>query len=968
MRRTLDTDRLLEVTLEEQKKTSIFVENQFPAIYRENGRELVELVKAYYRFLEENKAQSIYNIRRIYEYRNIDSTLDRMLVFFKNKFLNGLFFEIDTRFLVKNILDLYRRKGSKEGIELFFKLFFDSEAEIYFPSQDMFKPSNSLWKTGSFLQMVPTPNTKDFEGIVNKRIFGDVSNASAFVGDVFFININGANVPIIFLNNVKGEFIGFDQIYSLNPLIFYGSVYGSLRSVEILPSGQSTSNNNIGDIVDIKSDSGFGAKGRVSGVTQELTGEIDFQIVDGSYGYTTSNTSILVSDQTLFFSDTEANDFNIIEKIQQEKSDTTVFGKVLGTNSDSMGIYLDYTDLEEQTLLVSTSGTEFDPNEKIVQIDDLGRETFGVVILEQENLIRVQLDKSDPELDPKRYFFKKGFDIATVDRQDNISKFVTEVEDDYFFEDHFNIETVDREQNISRTPLFVTPRNISARAEIGTIENTETITIITDLIENYLDVPIDSNNYSEVPPALLEMSGTKVNGVIPDLNTPLNEAFVPETFTIGSIASLKNINPGIDNTSRVFVLPIENLLRRFNLRDQILNVSIPSGISLFEGDKINQTKTIETFEGTAEQVTVTGVVVAVRGNAITVKQTTFESFVTDEPFFKDGVNIPITIISRTRDFNSLPLGLNANIEGNVELLLGRITEVEVFNSGIGYEDGSTVEIVETKKRRAVINDLESQLETFSQLKAEFEELKDTFGFSDATEAIKKRWNLEDIANAFLEGGQGQQPARDLFVIATIPETGLSVADVDQNGTFEFEDYTSFLEYIENIDDDTWRGDNQALVIYIETVMFPYMEDNYTDYQIYGVFSLSEFNEKKSRLDELFNLNLDSSIFQTETQIDDLSTQIDAVGVANARSQGISEGKWLTFKSHVNQEKVIQDSFFYQDFSYELTVDIPQEEYEIEFKEIIHPSGIKLFTKLGIEGDINTSIDILRADVIVEELE
>jgi hypothetical protein len=787
----LDEIRLADFALEQSKKTSFFIEKQFPAIYRENGRELIELVKSYYRFLEENDAQSVYNIRRIYNYRNIDTTLERMLIFFKNKFLNGLFFEEDTRFIVKNILDLYRRKGSKEGIELFFKLFFDSEVEIYFPSQDMFKPSTSLWKTGSFIQMYSTTDFRKFKGVVNRKIFGDKSKAEAFVDNVYFVNIRGAYVPILFISSVRGEFAGFDVVFSVDPRITYGTVYGSLRSVDIDQNALSTGGNEVGDIVDILSDTGFGAKGRVSDVSRELSGEIQFRVRDGNYGYTTSNTSILVSDQNIFFGNDEGNEFIINERIKQDKANTEVFASVIGTKSDSIGLYLDYSELDEQILFVNTSGTEYNPNEEIVQQNSFGLDVFGTVISEQEGFIVVQLDKSKPGVETQRYFFERGRSISTTNRVEDISKLVTDVEDDYFFEDGFDVETSNREVNISKPSLFVTARNTTASAEIGTISNTETITIITDLIENYLNVQLDSSNYSLVPPAELEMSGTRVNGVIPNLNTQLNEAFVPETFTVGSIATLKNINPGFNHVSDVFVIARENLLRRFNLQDQVLNLSIPSGVIIFEDDILEQTKTIQNFEGQNEQVSVRGVVVRVQGNNVTVKQLTFESFVTDEPLFKQGSTIPVTVNSRTRDFTSLPLGLNAQIDGDVEVTTGKIREIKVFDSGIGYEDGSLVRLQNTTKE---------------------------------------------------------------------------------------------------------------------------------------------------------------------------STVFDAIGTANARRQGITEGKWRSFESHINQEKVIQDSFFYQDYSYQLTTDIEPSSYEFEFKELMHPTGIKLFTNFGKVDVINIDVDILTDEI------
>jgi hypothetical protein len=784
MTKTLDDIRLADVVFSENKSTSFFTESQFPAIYREQGRELIELVKSYYQFLETQENQSVYNIRRIYEYRNIDTTLDRMLLFFKDKFLNGLFFEEDSRFIVKNILDLYRRKGSKEGIELFFKLFFDSEVNIYYPSQDMFKPSQSIWNVGSFIQLYPVETVFDLEKVINRKIYGDKSNAEAFVDNVYFVNIQNSYVPIIFISQVKSEFIGFDRIYSLDPLVTYGRVYGSMRSVEVIDVGTGSGDNKVGDIVEIVSPSGFGAKGRVSKVTEELSGEIQFAVKNGNYGYTLSNTDIIVSDQNLFFTDNESLDFAINERIRQEKAaNTYVFGTVIGKNVDAIGITLDFTELETQVLSVETSGTEFNPNEEIVQVNSFGVSVFGFVIQEDENEIVVSLDKAQSaNTNVQRYFFEANREISTVNRITNITKQVSSVEDQYFISSGFPIETVSRQENISRMPLFVTEKNLTASASIGTITNTETITIVTDIIENYLDVPLSSNNYSEIPPALLEMSGTRVNSIIPDLDTPLNEAFVPETFTIGTIETLLDINPGFDHQSDVFVLARENLIRRFNLTNQILNVSVPQGVILFEGDSITQTKEIQSFEGNTSITEVKGDIVKIEGDNIFVKQTTFESFIVEEPVFKVGSNIPITINSRSRDNTSLPMGLNAIITGDVETVVGKIIAIDIIDSGIGYEDGSIVSVINVSK-----------------------------------------------------------------------------------------------------------------------------ENN---------------------------------------------TSVDAVGIANARRQGITEGRWRSFESHPNSEKRIQDSFFYQDFSYEITTDTDSSVYEDVYRKVAHPAGLKLFTSFGKIDSIN----------------
>ena len=95
-------------TKEVEKQISFKIAQQFPAIYRENNDELVSLVTDYYKFLETTPNQSIYNARRMFEYRDITTTLSSMILFFQKKFLADLPLLNDTsvRLVVKNILDL----------------------------------------------------------------------------------------------------------------------------------------------------------------------------------------------------------------------------------------------------------------------------------------------------------------------------------------------------------------------------------------------------------------------------------------------------------------------------------------------------------------------------------------------------------------------------------------------------------------------------------------------------------------------------------------------------------------------------------------------------------------------------------------------------------------------------------------------------------------------------------------------
>jgi len=92
---------------------STFIEQQFPAFYREEGPKFIEFVKAYYEWMESEGKQTS-KTRNLFSTRDIDLTADAFVEEFKKKYLTGVPKEIagDKRFLQKHILDLYRSKGS----------------------------------------------------------------------------------------------------------------------------------------------------------------------------------------------------------------------------------------------------------------------------------------------------------------------------------------------------------------------------------------------------------------------------------------------------------------------------------------------------------------------------------------------------------------------------------------------------------------------------------------------------------------------------------------------------------------------------------------------------------------------------------------------------------------------------------------------------------------------------------------
>jgi len=502
-----------------EKLISFHIEKQFPAIYREDGQELVQFVKEYYKFMETNENQSLYNGRRMFEYRDIDTTLERMLLFYKNKYLSELPFDSQTiRIVVKNILGLYRRKGTVEGLELFFTLFYNESIKVYYPSKNIFKPSDSEWKSGNYLQLSPnsglfnstkTDTTYTYADIIGKTIVGETSRARATVDKINFVILNNSFTPIIFVNDNTGEFIGSEGIIcEIDGIpINFGKMYGSFTSIEIDNSYNGTTGNNIGDLVTFQtSPDGFGAKGLITGVTENFTGVVSYSVEDGGWGYSIDSTKLLVSNQIIFL-DNEGGKFELLETLEDNLGNR---GAVIGQNDISIGVRMESGDefVESNTIVIST--TDRDVN---VDIQDLSGETLIRIVAKNET--------SPGALYPD-----------TANTSDVI---------------------------------------------VGEITNEETVSLIFDVIGNFTDVTLDALNYNSSP-ALIPMSG---NTDPITINTLLEDAFDLTPVELGTIVRFDNINPGADYVNDVFAAAFDTRISLFSRRlQQITLEAVPATLGI----------------------------------------------------------------------------------------------------------------------------------------------------------------------------------------------------------------------------------------------------------------------------------------------------------------------------------------------------------------------------------------------------
>ena len=301
-----------------EKTISNFIESQFPAFYQEEGPNFILFTKAYYEWMEQ-EGKPVREARNLFDYRDIDNTIEKFLEHFQKKYLYGIPFNviINKRFLLKHILDVYRSKGSINCYKLLFKLIYNQEIDVYLPGRDMFKTSDGTWVQPRYLEVTQSELLPE---LVGKTIIGLSSNTTATVESYISEPINENIISLLYLSNIKptgGAFVVGEKVLDISyttssiisPIVSNLSdiiaispkVTGSLDTVNIINGGQQFK---IGDVLKIAHRDVSNNKVISSGVdglvrvtelkTQQ--GALYFDIENQGFGITSSANTFLYNN------------------------------------------------------------------------------------------------------------------------------------------------------------------------------------------------------------------------------------------------------------------------------------------------------------------------------------------------------------------------------------------------------------------------------------------------------------------------------------------------------------------------------------------------------------------------------------------------------------------------------------------------------------------------------------------------
>ena len=239
-------------------KTAIpdFVEAEYPAF--------VEFVTAFLHFLEQERETSntsvtpgfgpssvsttvtdavggpLYEASKFFDYLDSATTLDEFRTHFLAKFAKEFpqYGYVSTDWFIRSLRAFYQHKGTPSSIKWFFRVFFNEDADVYFPRDDVFSASSATWSAPQTLKVeLPNSSTYTPEDVVKYYTGARVVSTSETYGPAEAI------VERVTTYVVGVEYGTRRVIHEL--ALLYGSVSGQFKETAELRNIDGRSNNKI---------------------------------------------------------------------------------------------------------------------------------------------------------------------------------------------------------------------------------------------------------------------------------------------------------------------------------------------------------------------------------------------------------------------------------------------------------------------------------------------------------------------------------------------------------------------------------------------------------------------------------------------------------------------------------------------------------------------------------------------------
>ena len=341
---------------------SPLVEQQFPAVYRDEGPILVKFLKAYYEYQEQTD-KDLFTLRKMMERNDVDQSIDTFLEHFRKQYLNGIPKDTHkgTAFTIKHIMDVYRSKGTPRAVDLLLKLVHGVESSIYVPGQHVVSASRADYYQPKYIEVTfPYNQDEAFSNFQGQDITGTITGATATVDSCLKTTASGKQTYVMFITNVKGTFKREELVGYVGEAL-QPKIIGSLSQINLTAKGVGLEPGDKLDVISAKN----GSRGTalVTSVA-DGTGVASYEINQRGFGYSTNSahSNVLVSSATMivnnhtnsnatFRTEYGGNTFFSLETITQPvefldfTSATSTFVEALNTTSYVIGTNSSITSL-----------------------------------------------------------------------------------------------------------------------------------------------------------------------------------------------------------------------------------------------------------------------------------------------------------------------------------------------------------------------------------------------------------------------------------------------------------------------------------------------------------------------------------------------------------------------------------------------------------------------------------------------
>ena len=879
---------------------SPLIAQQFPETFREEGPLLVAFVKAYYEYLEQSTKSLGYS-RDLIQYTDPDQLTGDFIDHFKKTYLFSIPEEttVDTGFLVKHILDLYRSKGSKRAVELFFKLVYGKNADIFIPNEFLLKASDAEFVTPRYLEMY-TSNTSALQTFLGNEITGETSGATAYVNSIITTNVQGTLLVIMYLDQLSGEFIGNELIIESSGT-YRLRLNGSLSGITFSDGGN---NYSVGDELIIKSTANTSTEGKVRVLTTANgTGVPNISKKQGGSGYSSNSaiSNVIISETTLqvnnisntfvnaVFDDANtthpletrpANTFQLFETIYSPRvsltftSSSNTFVNTVNVTSYVVGINSTGSVIANgKVSSITTTNSSVFSNGSMIVYENTGTFSAGVVKLrfEEQNAVNADFSSFTNSWATGTFVGMRGNNVGIT-----ANNVLWPAEPQGFVKGDTSNTYADIIGNRSGSGANVT---------INSVGNAVSTNVYTDFISGtnsgsvlFLDTKLNGAN-SNVASAGYGFSKTPAAG----LDDVIDKSLSFQDESLGEVSDLTLISSGSGYTADPIVLVQNKFVDGFHQKNVEITYNNRAGTTIEEGDMFRQYKALDTQTLTFSTTTANSF--SVGEGVVQVLNSTVNNFATIRSIPNTSALVLGDIIQKTNGSNFYNTGHEVTFNNNT---------VTGFLSG---HTTSTVTVQSNTSENAMsVGKVLSSNQSNSSMTLRVHSIENDFFITSTTaERLQSNNNSKSV----------------------------NVLSVTEDGN----NYDRFVK--------TGVNGNVFANVIVGV----------------GLIDTVEIIDSGLRFKEGEDLTF--RIGKTVQAVE---------GTANVNGTGIATGYNRTRSGVLGEKYFIPDNNFYQQFSYQVLSEFELNKYEKILKEVTHTAGYKLFGKAQLELWQNVATTIANSNI------